>query len=46
MLSNDRENLTAWIASPQFIKPGSLMPSVPLDPGQLRAVVRYLETLK
>jgi cytochrome c oxidase subunit 2 len=45
-LSSDRENLTAWIASPQVIKPGSLMPSVPLDPEQLRAVVRYLETLQ
>ena len=45
-LSSDRENLTAWIANPQVIKPGNLMPSVPLDAEQLRAVVRYLETLK
>jgi cytochrome c oxidase subunit 2 len=39
-------NLYGWVADPQSIKPGSKMPTIGLEPGQLHAVVAYLETLK
>jgi cytochrome c oxidase subunit II len=45
-LTNVRGNIAGWIADPQHIKPGSKMPRVPLDPAQLIAVVKYLETLR
>jgi cytochrome c oxidase subunit 2 len=45
-LPNTRENLAAWLADPQRIKPGNLMPRVPLTPAALDAVVRYLESLR
>jgi cytochrome c oxidase subunit II len=45
-LANTREFLTAWIADPQHIKPGNLMPRVPLASSDLRAVVAYLESLR
>jgi cytochrome c oxidase subunit 2 len=38
--------LYGWVADPQSIKPGSKMPTIPLEPNQLHAVVAYLETLK
>jgi cytochrome c oxidase subunit 2 len=37
--------LYGWVADPQSIKPGSKMPTIPLEPNQLHAVVAYLETL-
>ena len=40
------ENLARWIFNPQLIKPGVIMPQVPLQPAQLSAVVAYLESLK
>jgi cytochrome c oxidase subunit 2 len=45
-LRNTRANLERWITNPQAIKPGTHMPTVPLQPGQLTALVAYLETLK
>lgn len=39
-------SLGAWIADPQHIKPGNLMPQVPLRSDQLIALIRYLEQLK
>jgi cytochrome c oxidase subunit 2 len=45
-LPNTRENLMGWITNPQAIKPGVLMPAIPLKPDQLTALVAYLETLK
>jgi cytochrome c oxidase subunit 2 len=45
-LPNSRGNLAGWIANPQAIKPGSLMPVTPLTPAQLLSVVTYLQTLK
>jgi cytochrome c oxidase subunit 2 len=45
-LANTRENLMGWITNPQAIKPGVLMPAIPLKPDQLTALVSYLETLK
>lgn len=35
-----------WIANPQAIKPGSLMPTVPMSVDDLHAIVRYLSTLE
>jgi cytochrome c oxidase subunit II len=45
-LPNTKENLARWIFNPQLIKPGVIMPQVPLQPAQLTAVVAYLESLK
>ncbi|MDP8925097.1 MAG: c-type cytochrome, partial [Chloroflexota bacterium] len=45
-LENNRGNLSGWIANPQAIKPGNLMPVVPLDSESLLALVAYLESLK
>lgn len=45
-LPNTRANLMGWITNPQAIKPGVIMPAVPLTPVQLTALVGYLETLK
>lgn len=43
---NTRGHLGGWIANPQALKPGSLMPRVPLSPGDLRALLDYLQTLR
>ncbi len=42
ILDNTPENLTRWIADPQRVKPGNLMPRLPLNEEQLAAVVAYL----
>jgi cytochrome c oxidase subunit 2 len=46
MLVNTPENLAAWIAGAEQIKPGNGMPSIRLAADDLRAVVAYLETLR
>ena len=45
-LPNNEGNLAAWIADPQHIKPGAMMPQMPLDGPDLIALVRYLGSLK
>jgi cytochrome c oxidase subunit 2 len=47
-IENDRagKNLRAWIADPQKIKPGCLMPAFGLSAADLDRVVRYLASLK
>jgi cytochrome c oxidase subunit 2 len=47
MIPNDPDgkNLRAWIADPQKIKPGCLMPAFGLSDEQLNSIVRYLRTL-
>jgi cytochrome c oxidase subunit 2 len=45
-LRNSTGNLSAWIADPQSIKPGCLMPRLELSGPQLAQVRTYLETLK
>ncbi|HEU4629075.1 MAG TPA: cytochrome c oxidase subunit II [Gemmatimonadaceae bacterium] len=45
-LSNTRGHLAGWIANPQVIKRGALMPRVPLTPRELRALLAYLEGLR
>ncbi len=45
-LANTPENLARWIAEPQSVKPGNLMPPTALSPEDRAAVVAYLEGLK
>jgi len=45
-LPNTKQDLLAWIADPQAIKPGNKMPKVPLDRSELEAVGNYLRTLR
>jgi len=47
VIDNTPDNLKQWIANPQAIKPGVLMPAFQsLPPGDLDALVQYLEALK
>ncbi len=46
VLPNTTGNLAGWIANAQGVKPGSRMPTLPLPPGDLLAVVHYLQTLR
>lgn len=39
-------NLAGWISNPQHIKPGNLMPAVPLSGDDLNTLVRYLGSLQ
>jgi cytochrome c oxidase subunit 2 len=41
-----RGGLQGWIAQPQALKPGTMMPAVSLEPADADAVARYLESLK
>ncbi len=45
VLRNDAAAMRAWLADPQRYKPGSAMPLVRLDPGDLDALVAYMESL-
>jgi cytochrome c oxidase subunit II len=45
-LPNTPATLGAWIADPQHVKPGNLMPKMPLQSGELIAILHYLEQLK
>jgi cytochrome c oxidase subunit 2 len=45
-LSISRGALQGWIAQPQAIKPGTMMPPVSLAPADADAAARYLESLK
>jgi cytochrome c oxidase subunit 2 len=45
-LVNTAKNMNRWIADPQGIKPGNLMPPIPLSDSDRDAVVAYLESLK
>jgi cytochrome c oxidase subunit 2 len=38
--------LAAWISDPQHVKPGNLMPAVPLQSDELVALVQYLRSLR
>ena len=46
MVPNTRENLRQWIADPQKVKPGCLMPAFGLGERQLDEIVDYLSTLR
>lgn len=45
-LPMSRGGLQGWIAQPQALKPGNMMPVVPLDPEDADAVAHYLSTLQ
>jgi cytochrome c oxidase subunit 2 len=45
-LPNTPGNLAGWIANAQGIKPGNDMPTMTLPPGDLQALVAWLETLQ
>ena len=45
-LSNSPDFLYTWIENPQAIKPGTIMPTIPMAPAQRDSIVTYLETLK
>lgn len=44
LIPNDAPHLMAWIADPQAIKPGVLMPKVPLGETDREALVAYLRS--
>ena len=46
VLPNTPSNLQAWIADPQAIKPGNLMPDLGLTDQQVTDLVAYLTTLR
>ena len=43
---NNRGNLGGWIVDSQHIKPGNVMPSFSLQPGELHALLDYLHSLE
>jgi cytochrome c oxidase subunit 2 len=45
-LTNTPQNLRRWLADPQTVKPGAIMPYIPLASFQLDELVAYLEELK
>jgi cytochrome c oxidase subunit 2 len=45
-IGHTRGSLAGWIANPQEIKPGNLMPRSYLSPDDLHAVTEYLRSLK
>jgi cytochrome c oxidase subunit 2 len=45
-VTNTTGNLAGWIGNSQTLKPGNLMPPQYLSPGDLQAVVAYLQDLK
>jgi cytochrome c oxidase subunit II len=45
-LPRNSGNLAAWIADPQHIKPGNLMPKTSLRSDELIAILHYLEQLQ
>ena len=46
ILENTPENLELWLRDPVAVKPGVLMPQMPLDEDTIRNLVAYLESLK
>jgi cytochrome c oxidase subunit II len=45
-LPNNPATMGAWISDPQHVKPGNLMPKMPLQSHELIAILHYLEQLK
>jgi cytochrome c oxidase subunit 2 len=45
-LTNTPENLSKWLASPQAVKPGNLMPDLHLPDSSVQQLVSFLESLK
>lgn len=45
-LPMSRGGIQGWLSQPQALKPGTSMPTVPLEPADADAVATYLETLR
>jgi cytochrome c oxidase subunit II len=45
-MQNTIATLTGWIADPQRIKPGTKMPTLPLQATELTAISQYVQSLK
>ena len=45
-ITNTPANLRRWLKDPQQVKPGNLMPTLPLTAQQLDELTAYLEGLK
>jgi cytochrome c oxidase subunit 2 len=45
-VENTRENLDRWVHDPQLIKPGALMPTLPISDADRAALVAYLGGLE
>jgi len=45
-LPNTRGHLGGWISDPQGIKPGSMMPAIPLKGDDLQSLLTYLQSLR
>lgn len=46
VLPNTTDGLEQWLADPQEIKPGSMMPAIAMTAGDRSAVIAYLRSLK
>jgi cytochrome c oxidase subunit 2 len=46
LLTTNRGNMAGWVANPQVLKPGNLMPRIPLEPAELQALTDYLMSLR
>lgn len=46
LLENTPENLAAWLRDPAGVKPGSLMPTIPLTEDEIAALAAYLGSLR
>jgi cytochrome c oxidase subunit 2 len=46
VIENNEENLKAWLANPQQVKPGAQMPNLGLADGDIDALTAYLQSLE
>jgi len=46
VLVNNTDNLSLWLADPQAVKPGNLMPNFSLGPGAIKILDAFLQSLK
>jgi len=46
ILENTPANMELWLRDPAAVKPGALMPKMPLDEDTIRTLVAYLESLQ
>lgn len=46
VLQNTPQNMERWLANPQTVKPGNLMPSSKLTADEVRALTAYMESLR
>ena len=44
--NNNKEDLTAWLANPAAIKPGTFMPNLELTEEEIHSLIEYLGSLK